>query len=233
MPLYMHGDFSDLIHRKNKSCPITDTDWTVQRVVPLLLDLASALHHLHSKDISHSDVKSANALLDMRNDRLHVVLSDFSFAFVRGQKKRGVKGFQFSRADGLSLIYAAPELLQVMQNQLSVEEFHALPVHARDAYAFAILTIETILRDNPWKLPSSAALIQAVLNGQRPNTEFITKLSSMVQWLPILKIAEQLWSQDPHHRPPLAHVLSQLRALLPQSATGRTNSELTQTLKKK
>lgn len=213
MPLYAFGDFAGLIHRKNLSCAISDDSWTPPNIVPLLNDLAQALEHLHSKEISHSDVKSANALLDRRQDRLHLILSDFSFAFVKGKAKRGVKGFQFSRADGMSLVYAAPELLQVMRNQITPEEFAQAPIHARDSYAFGILTVETILRDNPWKTAqSNEDLIEMVLKGERPNTELIRKLYGMQKWIPVLEIAEQCWQTDPKRRLKFKTIVTQLFA---------------------
>ena len=64
-------------------------------------EIASALHEMHSKDIIHRDVKSANVLLD---DEWHTKLCDYGLAVSSGSKAR----LDFSAGTDL---YMAPEAL--------------------------------------------------------------------------------------------------------------------------
>lgn len=199
MPAYEHGDFADLIHRKDRAISIADTDWMPKRLNSLILDLINALIHLHAKEISHNDIKPENIFVDQRPDRLHLVLGDFSFASVNAMSKRGVNQFQFSTMDGISVAFAAPELLRSMRGTIT-QQSRAYPLHSRDVYAFGILIWEIISRQVPWRGISVDTTMTAVMNGKRPDTQQLAQ-PKYQPWLPLLRLAQQCWLDDPFKRP--------------------------------
>lgn len=211
MKIYDMGDFRDLIFGKTPALQKAAGTWQPSLVLPLLMDLASALAYLHAKDISHNDVKPSNALLDPRSDRLHLVLSDFSFATIRNSAKRGVKAFRFSDADGLSLPYAPPELLAIKKGMSQMSEMHKWPVHSRDAYAFGIVIYEASSRRAAYTVSDKEKLIQTVLSGGRPDTSRL--LDEQCQWKPLVQMAMQCWSSDISTRPKLNEITTKIRLI--------------------
>ncbi|MCA9570174.1 MAG: serine/threonine protein kinase, partial [Myxococcales bacterium] len=64
------------------------TDWVRQKVdrplqaVPLVLQLCSALRHVHGRGLVHRDLKASNVLVSARPHGAHVTLIDFGVAWV-------------------------------------------------------------------------------------------------------------------------------------------------------
>lgn len=269
MPNYDLGDFLHLIHRASKRVHIPDPDWTTTNVLPLLIDLGTALAHLHSKELSHNDVKPANALLEYRpigsggsppltlssssfhsntsytphnpnpnnasynpnlnnttnppnpnvltppppGYRLALVLADFSFTSVRGDTKRGVKEFKFSKADGLSRYYAAPELHRaIVGKSSSHRDIALLPIHSRDTYAFGVVIYETIVRKAPWPSNDKHVVTQMVLRGNRPSVQCVYEGGSRMEpWIPVMQVGERCWTESALDRPAMIQVVNELR----------------------
>lgn len=209
MKIYGLGDFKDLIYAKTPEQQKLAGSWKFSFVLSLLTDLANALEYLHSKDISHNDVKPSNALLDQRSDRLHLVLSDFSFATVRSIAKQGVKEFRFSVADGISIPYASPEALSVGEGLTHFSELRKWPIHARDVYAFGIVCYEATGRRPPYLIPGKDALVSHVLGGNRPDLNIFNNCQQ--NWKSLLQIAVECWAQD--NRPRLGQVLLKFQHL--------------------
>lgn len=68
MPLYLRGSLNSLLEERYL---------TVREIVVLGCQISSALHHIHSKQLIHFDVKPDNVLL---SDRGEALLSDFGLA---------------------------------------------------------------------------------------------------------------------------------------------------------
>lgn len=68
MPLYVHGSLNRLLEKRFL---------TVREIVVYGCQVASALHHIHSKGLIHFDVKPDNILL---SDRGEALLSDFGLS---------------------------------------------------------------------------------------------------------------------------------------------------------
>lgn len=212
MKIYGLGDFSDLIHLKKAHLKKIATDWSFSLVISLLTDFANALQYLHSKEISHNDVKPSNALLEQREDRLHVVLADFSFAEVRNAAKRGVKAFVFSDEPGLSIQYVSPEVILCMTKRKSAPDLKTLPVHIRDSYAFGIVIHEAVSRRQPYVTRETAEIMRFVLSGGRPDLLCIE--GKPKNWKMLVEIAAKCWCPKPQDRIPLSKVLVKFQDLM-------------------
>lgn len=58
MPYYKFGTLKDLIWPKKKAqLQVSDDQWDLFFIRALLLDVATALAHMHSKGIAHNDIK--------------------------------------------------------------------------------------------------------------------------------------------------------------------------------
>jgi len=68
LPYYRNGSLKDLIDKQNLS---------VREIVRFSIQICSALHNIHSKNLIHFDIKPDNILLSERNEAL---LSDFGLA---------------------------------------------------------------------------------------------------------------------------------------------------------
>lgn len=78
---------------------------TLEEVFSFFRDIASGLHHLHSKGYIHRDLKPSNCLLQRGDGRLRVLISDFGEVQAAGAK-RGNTG-----ATG-TISYSAPEVVR-------------------------------------------------------------------------------------------------------------------------
>lgn len=211
MQIYSHGDFAQLIHGSNQSVSISDSEWSPKTVMPLILDLAGALMFLHSKEISHNDLKPENMFVDRRPDRIHLILGDFSFANVRSAAKRGVNHFQFSTLDGMSVAFAAPEIFKTMRGLFTYEQFIAFPLHARDVFSFGVLLWEVITRLIPWQGFDQTQIIEEVLTGKRPDMQVVFMSSKYKSWVPLMRIGQRCWVDDPMRRLFMSDIVQQIR----------------------
>ena len=215
MPLYERGDFAQFIYERDRDESITDPEWVPSRVIPLVQDLIDALVHLHTREISHNDIKPENMFVEQQPNRLHLVLGDFSFASVRSAAKRGVQQFQLSMADGMSIEFAPPEMLRVLTGSLPAKQLMEYPIHSRDVYAVGILLWCVIGRLVAWKDLSIDQIAQNVLSGKRPDTQLYKLVSQYQPWLPLLQIAEQCWQDDPQKRPTSVDIGARIRQSYP------------------
>src|SRR5258708_33201434 len=103
------------------------------QVIKLARSLADALDLAHQRKIVHRDIKSANVLLDARNN---LYLADFGLSITIGDNAQAAAG---------TLAYMSPE-------QMSSEPLD----HRSDLYAFGILLYEMLTGavprsgDHPW-----------------------------------------------------------------------------------
>ncbi len=125
------GTLKKLLHEQHMDLP---------RVVALARPLADALDLAHQKHIVHRDIKSANILID---NRQNAYLADFGLSVTAGAVD--VSGVQSSGAG--TLAYMSPE------------QMRSEPVEPRsDIYAFGILLFEMLtgsvplVKNQPWNL---------------------------------------------------------------------------------
>jgi serine/threonine protein kinase len=88
----------------------------------LLVDVIEGLSEMHRQGFVHSDIKPANIMLgrDNGNAPFHAVISDFGIAQIVSNRALLVSAFQISKFQGLSVNYAAPELVaRIINPQLA------------------------------------------------------------------------------------------------------------------
>lgn len=96
------GTLAEFIHKRGSS--LLDEDTILHFFVQILL----ALHHVHTKQILHRDLKTQNILLD--EHRMIVKVGDFGISKILSSKSKAYTvGARPGRSRGLS-IYAVPFL---------------------------------------------------------------------------------------------------------------------------
>ncbi|KAI3659304.1 hypothetical protein MP638_003520 [Amoeboaphelidium occidentale] len=122
---------------------------TKRIMLHFISDIASGISALHQHDLSHSDIKSANVLIDTDKDGFaFCVLTDFGITQVLSMSLV-VNGFNVSNIRGLSFAYASPETFK-RQRAKTVFSDSADTFKAGDVYSWASLLYEMISRRTPW-----------------------------------------------------------------------------------
>jgi serine/threonine protein kinase len=126
------------------------TEWAAA----LATQLASALGAAHAHGLTHRDVKPANVMVEVRDDRLHSFLCDFGIAHLGGSSSLTGSGDILGTID-----YAAPEQL----DGSGVEP-------RSDQYSLACMLVEALTGSVPFARDTPAAKALAHLN-EAPNLE--------------------------------------------------------------
>ena len=126
--------------------------WSKQHLLALALDMTRALGTMHRLGFVHCDIKADNILIDERaeNDakkRYCCVLTDLGIARVVTDTTLGVNEFRPKNVLGLSVYYAAPELIDVYRNKK--KDWRTPDVlMSGDIYALAVVFYQLITRSN-------------------------------------------------------------------------------------
>ncbi len=166
--------------------------------IPIVLQIAQALHYMHGQGLIHCDVKSENVFLcrppEGERQRIHVKMIDF------GLSKHAVRGVKLASVEvGGTPEYVAPEQIQGMAPQPSM-----------DVYSLGILFYEVLTGRTPFS-GSPQDLIFAHLNARPvPLSERMPEpLDEQVEQFVMRMIAKK-----PAERPSsMAQVIYQLRTL--------------------
>ncbi|KAI3655810.1 hypothetical protein MP638_005892, partial [Amoeboaphelidium occidentale] len=142
MKYYEEGSF-DLFKKK----PNYKKVMTRINSLKFLKDIALALRALHSNDISHSDLKPQNILVELLGQTIQGVLTDFGISHILSNKVLLVKEFRVINLKGISVLYAAPEAFGRMRGAISSssEDFKA-----GDVFSFSLLLFEVLTDYIPW-----------------------------------------------------------------------------------
>ena len=147
MQLMRGGSLEDML----KNVPILP-----ETLMPMLIQVGSALHTAHQAGIIHRDIKPANVLLDNYNN---AYLADFGIA-----KNLGLDDHTQEGAVIGSPAYISPEQIK------------AEPIKApADIYGLGIMVYELLTGDKPFQGPTPIAYIQQHLNESIP---------PLAEWLP-------------------------------------------------
>lgn len=90
-----HGSLEELIHQEGPKL-------SERRIREILVEMATAIDHLHRHEVVHRDIKPSNVLVRTLQP-LDLVLADFGIASVLGQESR-----RFTTGNR-TIAYAAPE----------------------------------------------------------------------------------------------------------------------------
>ncbi|KAL0061685.1 Rho guanine nucleotide exchange factor [Marasmius tenuissimus] len=157
----------------------------------LVHDVATGLAHLHAMKIVHSDLKGVNILI---TDAFRACIGDFGLS--RISDTRGLSITTTSRPRGTGR-WLAPELLT--GSYASKES---------DIYSLGCVCFE-IFTDgqHPFpELPHEAAVVLAVIQGQRPKRPASAPELTDDMW----DLMTEMWSPDPLLRPNAHQVLNRL-----------------------
>ncbi|MEW5311348.1 MAG: hypothetical protein WDW38_003069 [Sanguina aurantia] len=196
---YHHGSIFDILHKAqggDHHC-IDMLAWN-QRL-SLLLDVASGMEFLHSRNYVHGDLRSPNVFVTSDN---RAKIGDFGFCQLLGVDGASTADNQITNPRWL-----APEVLQAGQ---STKE--------GDVFSFSIIMWEIIT----WKLPfEDMETLQIIIKHARgvlrpviPDQADLMALPTGLNLQPYLKLMEDCWSQDPAARPTFGEVATRMSALL-------------------
>ncbi|KAI3647116.1 hypothetical protein MP228_007337 [Amoeboaphelidium protococcarum] len=224
MPYYKFGSLKDLINKTGAEIKLSDQDWNMYFMRAVLLDIASAVSHLHSKKISHNDLKPENILLDlMPNNSLICLLADFSISTITSDDRMGVKAMKKSQIAGLSMAYAAPEYVKAFFEYKKILKTNPnadmvpvqAPLHSRDSYAYGISCYEIICRGKAYDGLTRDDIRHVVQRGQRPlfPDSILNLRMSDRNWGLLCNICESCWSSDMNFRLTMEDVIRRLLSI--------------------
>ena len=81
---------------------------------------------------------------------MYALLTDFGISKVLESKTDIVASFEIRNQNGLSLEYAAPELVERFRKRIKIGVTPAL-IRASDVYAVGALIYEVLVQKSPWK----------------------------------------------------------------------------------
>ncbi len=144
-------------------------------VLPLVRQVAEALHYAHEQKLIHRDVKPENLLLGRNNE---VLLTDFGIATVAQntsqQRTEGVAG---------TAAYMAPEQLQ------------GKPRPASDLYSLGVVVYEWLTGERPFRGGPIEVATQQILTPPPPLREKVPTLPAAVEQVVLTALAK-----DPRER---------------------------------
>ncbi|GCE15970.1 WD40 repeat domain-containing serine/threonine protein kinase [Tengunoibacter tsumagoiensis] len=103
----------------------------IGEIVPVLLQVASALHYAHGQRVIHRDIKPENMMLNAKNE---VILGDFGIAIVTQTSSKAS-----TQNIAGTVAYMAPEQIQ------------AHPVPASDQYSLGVVVYEWLCGQRPFE----------------------------------------------------------------------------------
>eukprot|EP00158_Paraphelidium_tribonemae_P004945 Partr_v1_DN27069_c1_g1_i1_m29040 putative protein kinase kinase kinase len=150
-----------------------ETEWTPRVAMKLASDISLALEAMHDKDISHSDIKPDNILLeeDDSPEGIMAVVSDLGISKILSTESvKPVSTFKVVRIQGASAAYASPEsFLRLRDDPMGQRPIDALAEKASDVYSLGICMFELVTRTRVWSnLRGWEQIERAVLADQRP-----------------------------------------------------------------
>lgn len=127
-----------------------------QLIVDFASDISRALEVMHRLGFAHCDIKADNILLDKNDQRFFCVLTDLGISRVVSNETLGVNHFKPKQIIGMSIQYAAPELIELFfqktdKIEKKADSRIASTVLSADVYAFSIVLYQSLnCKLNPW-----------------------------------------------------------------------------------
>lgn len=173
--------------------------------IQIMIDVIKGLEYLHNKSIIHGDIKSLNILLAEEGGSIIAKISDFGLSKIYTNVLNNTVPIE---SNGLSLKWAAPELLQEIQ----------IVTPAVDIYAYGTVLWELITFKKPYEGLSYGAIIRKVISGEREEIPFNTS--------PIIEnLIQGCWSEYPESRPKPDGIHQELITLMNSSINKSFNDD--------
>ncbi|KAI3385225.1 hypothetical protein SNEBB_007583 [Seison nebaliae] len=197
---------------------------TAVRSLQIALQISQALAYLHSKQITHKNLKSSNVFVQ----NYKVLITDYGLFslshMMRLNQRRYNHGLSRRKAIHLKrgwLTYLAPEIIkQLSINQID-ENIDNLFNQSIDVFAFGTILYELLYVDYPYGITAAPeSIVYRVGNGQicpiRRATDVPYDLCSLLF---------RCWNSDPDERPNFVDILNILDRLQEQSINKSRMSE--------
>jgi len=141
----------------------------INRVIPIIRQLASALDYAHQQGLVHRDVKPANVIVCTRDARDHITLTDFGLVKAANMAKITSEGM----ASG-TLKYMSPE--QAMCKELDGRT---------DVYSLGVVVYEMLSGEAPFSATTPYQVLRELINKPPPplsplNASVSTRLEQAV-----------------------------------------------------
>ena len=186
--------------------PLLGVEWEEYGVLlGLLMDVASALRHMHERDpaIVHNDVALRNVVVRRENGRNRAKLIDMALAHIvpRSHVHQLANGTRMPRWQ------LAPETLR-----------SRVVSPASDVFQFGNLIYEMLARQRPfwraWTRPAArGAVVESIKTGKRPSREDVPAAGAYCDDA-LWQLAEECWRDDPLLRPSMVQVSARLVGLI-------------------
>ena len=149
MKFYQYGDLSKFIARKSVANNVFP--YTKRRLMHIFYEYCKAIAYMHESGFAHSDIKPGNVLLDVIDNELSPVVTDFGISRVISKDAISVRSFEVSDMSGASVPYAAPGAFYRMDRAIKFRDaFQPEVIQADDSYSLAISLLEMLTRLRPW-----------------------------------------------------------------------------------
>ncbi|KAI3635002.1 hypothetical protein MIR68_006568 [Amoeboaphelidium protococcarum] len=208
MKFYPFGNIEDVLTGRSAYA-----QWSQELMFSLLVDVIEGLSEMHRQGFVHSDIKPANIMLgrDNQNAPFHAVISDFGIAQIVSNRALLVSAFQISKFQGLSVNYAAPELVaRIINPQLALEELPPQVKLSLDVYSVSIMGFEMMCKQPAWNGREQNAVIDMIMNGSRPSWPQQIKDDKSPCMVALKSTIELGWDVSSSRRPPIQNMFQQL-----------------------
>jgi len=182
------------------------------RLLPILLDVVSALGYAHSRGVVHRDVKAENILLDGSGSR--AMVTDFGIARVAQSKQLTQTGTVLG-----TVFYMSPE-------QVAGEELDG----RSDLYSFGVLAFFALTGRFPFESETPSAVLVAHVTKAPP------LIRSVAPTVPpaLAEVVDRLLAKDPERRyadaDTLLRALTAAERMIPADAPAASNVVLSSTM---
>ncbi|KAG8896305.1 hypothetical protein FRB99_008951 [Tulasnella sp. 403] len=168
-----------------------------------VLEVASALVYLESKDVIHGDIKAANILVSPDH---HALLCDVGLSkIVSVTTQKSLKGAGATPWQSPELLKNEPKSYasDIYAFGITIYEVRALAEPLRSTSEFVLAGIQVLTGSTPFPGWEVTAIMYAVIHDNKRPTKPAIHKSQVYLW----DIAEQCWKKDADERPSIQTVL--------------------------
>lgn len=118
-------------------------------ILKFSLDISRGVNFMHQKGVAHCDLKPPNVLVDKKqNGQMFCALTDFGISQMFSENASLVHAFKVANLNGVSIAYAAPEVLYRFRNKINPTKEEAF---AGDVYSVAVILCDLLKSKQSWK----------------------------------------------------------------------------------
>ncbi|KAH9398489.1 3-dehydrosphinganine reductase [Tyrophagus putrescentiae] len=188
-----------------------DINFNVKRIVSICKQLCQGMGYLHSRSITHKDLRSKNVFLE---NGTTVIITDYSglaaSPFIQLTKGKTINHSNYGLPVG-RLLYLAPEIMRSLCFRHRGSSTPNLPYSfASDVFAFGTILFELLFAMMPFGGQPAEAIIWRVGRGVKP------AMGQLRSGRDVKDLLVQCWSFDAHSRPDFCRELPERLERLPR-----------------